>query len=203
VAASLAGCGPDRAADRTAERAPFPLPVEVLGDTARAITLAVRPPEEGGTSGRPPSAGPEPRDPPGGTRVWIARVTPAPPGAGGPPLPEPASEVPDPPPAPPALDIDPGLDPPILRRAAPLVVPDAWRARLRGRPVSVELDVLVGEDGEVAEVEWAGGTRDSLLLDAAARCAAAMSFYPALQRGQPIAVWCRQRFDFADAARTR
>jgi hypothetical protein len=87
------------------------------------------------------------------------------------------------------------LEPPILKRSALLEVPDSWRPR-RGESRTVELDLLIDEAGEVSEVEWGGGSEDSLLIEAATASARGMSFYPALRRGHPIAVWCRQRFDF-------
>jgi TonB family protein len=59
----------------------------------------------------------------------------------------------------------------------------------------VDVDVRVAEDGSVSDARWAGGG-DSALAAAAIRCALDMRFFPALQAGRPVAVWCRQRFDF-------
>jgi hypothetical protein len=118
-------------------------------------------------------------------------VTPARPAPPDPPLPEAMPSVPEEAPPPPALEVDPGLKPPIPRRtrcvAAPVRAP---------RPAYVELDVEVGAGGDVMEVAWAGGARDPALVDAAIECARAMTFFPAMRGDQPVAVWCRQRFDF-------
>jgi TonB family protein len=105
------------------------------------------------------------------------------------PVPSPA-EVDVPPASPPALEVDPRLEPPIPKHLGVLRVP-------RGaRRASVDLDVRVAEDGTVSDALWAGGSGDSALVAAAVDCARAMTFYPALQAGRPVAVWCRQRFDF-------
>ena len=92
----------------------------------------------------------------------------------------------------PALAVDQDLKPPVPRRRAQLTVPSS-RPRY---PTVVELDVLVDDRGAVAEAAWAGGETDSALVKAAVDCARAMEFYPALKGGTPVAVWCRQRFDF-------
>jgi hypothetical protein len=159
------------------------LPVNVMADTGRGERLAVRPPP---------------------AKVWLARVAPS--KAAGVPsttptasaplasqvaLPEPAPEAPEGElPAPPALEIDPGLKPPLLRTPATLEVPAGAR---RG---FVELDVQVDEGGRVSGVRWVGGSVDSAQVGAATRCALAMLFYPARRGGRPVSVWCRQRFDF-------
>ena len=57
-------------------------------------------------------------------------------------------------------------------------------------------DRRVDESGEVTDALWAGGSNDSALVQSATECALRMRFYPALQSGQPVPVWCRQRFDF-------
>lgn len=184
----LFGCGRERrAAPRT-----LPLPVQVLADTTSAIPLAVRPPD---------------------AHIWVSRVTTVSSGAhersgpeGTPPIAAPGSGAspalpeagPDSivaTPAPPTLEIDPRLEPPIPRRSARLTIPAAWRPKA-GEPRSVELDLRIEETGEVAEIQWAGGSRDSALVRAAMSSARSMSFFPALQGGHPVAVWCRQRFDF-------
>lgn len=147
------------------------LPVDVLSDSGRGGTLHVAPPRT--------------------VRVWVQRVTPAPPAAidAGLPAAESDSVSVEPPPAP-ALVVDEGLKPPIPR----------MRARIartgEGGPASVDLDVRVSESGAVTDARWAGGSERPSLVAAARDCALAMRFYPALKDGKPIAVWCRQRFDF-------
>ncbi len=169
----LVGCGRTPAV----EDGPHALPVDVYADTGRTVSLRVDPP--------PSPAAPETR-----ASVWLVQVSPA-----RAALPEmPASEpVPDTlavtSPAPPPLAVDDGLKPPLARARAPLFVPVGARG-------SVELDVRVDERGGVSEVLWAGGTRDTSMMRAAFDCAHAMRFYPAQLAGQPVAVWCRQRFDF-------
>lgn len=170
--AALTGCGRGKPA------APVRLPVDVYGDTARTIRLV--PP--GGRPLLPPVSGP-PR-----AAVWLARVSPAPLAV------EPLAPAPDSLgaawPAPPALAIDHGLKPPLPRSAARLRVPAGTAPRW------VELDVRVDEEGSVTDAEWAAGSRDTALVSAATECALAMRFFPALQAGRAVAVWCRQRFDF-------
>lgn len=170
--------------DEARRSRPVPVPVQVLADTASRIPLSAPPPT---------------------ARIWLARVTeaserrvePIAPSRpeGGPPLPEAATDTLIAAPEAPELEIDSDLEPPILRRSARLVVPDRWRAR-RGAPISVELDLLIEESGSVTEVEWAGGSDDSALVEAATRSALGMLFLPALRRGHPVAVWSRHRFDF-------
>jgi TonB family protein len=169
----LSGCG------RKAERheSALSLPIDVLADTGRTQTLHVVPP-----------------------RVWITRVGSS---RGEIPPVEPASgrelEAPLPTPEPgtlppvteePALTLEGNLVPPTLRSANPLRVPRGVHGE------SVELEVRVDESGAVGDVQWAGGSRDSALVRAAAECAAAMRFFPATRGGRPVVVWCRQRFDF-------
>ena len=101
------------------------------------------------------------------------------------------SVVPESPP--PLLEIDDDLKPPILERHAILSVPAPYPRRA---VESVELDVRVDESGEVTDALWAGGSNDSALVQSATECALRMRFYPALQSGRPVPVWCRQRFDF-------
>jgi hypothetical protein len=48
----------------------------------------------------------------------------------------------------------------------------------------------------VSDALWAEGSQDSTVVEAALACARGMRFYPALRSGRPIAVWCRQRFEF-------
>ncbi|MEK7824720.1 MAG: energy transducer TonB [Candidatus Eisenbacteria bacterium] len=165
-----AGCGnPRPAADR-----PYALPVDVYADTGRGGPLRVA----------------APAAPPARASVWLARVSPARPAL----LQLPQAEIAAEPlavaiPAPPALAVDEDLKPPLPRTRAPLTVP----ARARG---FVELDVRVDEEGRVSDALWAGGSEDPPLVRAATDCALGMRFYPALRAGRPVAVWCRQRFDF-------
>ncbi len=177
-AGMVPGCARERGRPAPSAR-PSPLAVNVLADSGRAIRLDVS---------LPPRA-----------RVWVARVSPAR-APLMPPPPDAASETErlvEPADAPPALVVDDGLKPPLLREAAPLSVPPG------AAPARVELDVNVDEDGRVVDVAWAGGTRDTALVRAASRCAYAMRFFPAERAGRPIAVWCRQRFDFGREERTR
>jgi len=150
------------------------LPVHVFADTGRGERLSVEPPP----------------------RVWLARVTPERGAVPEPALPEAipdsASPVVD---EPPALEVDPGLKPPALRVPGVLDLP---AGRARG---SVELEVRVDESGAVSDVAWVAGRSDSALVAAARRCALGMRFYPALRAGRPVAVWCRQRFDFGAGER--
>jgi hypothetical protein len=126
--------------------------------------------------------------------VWMARVSPsAPPEPATLPVPPPPPGLPEgEPPEPPRLVVDPGLKPPILRRGAVLAMPPGRPRESR----TVELDVRVAEDGAVSDARWAGGAVDSALVAAAVESALGMRFYPALRAGRPVAVWCRQRFDF-------
>ena len=172
---ALGACGHAR----PAPRAPTRLPVAVLSDTVASYRLMVAP--------APPA------------RVWLERTSleraPVP---ATPIAPEPAAErlaprpaaAPDSiPPAPPAAPDD-ALRPPLLRSAAPLVGPI-------GAPHgSVELDVRVDEAGRVTDARPASGPADARWIAAARGCALAMRFYPALRGGRPVAVWCRQRFEF-------
>lgn len=174
LALALAGCGRPHAV----EERPRALPVDVYADTGRTVPLAVEPPA---AARQVPEAA-----------VWLARVSPdrSPPGLSV------ADVAPDtlvlPPPRPPALAVDDDLKPPLPRERGTLVVPSGARG-------SVELDVRVDERGEVSEVRWAGGSRDSLVVGAAVACARGMRFFPAQRAGQPVAVWCRQRFDLGVA----
>ena len=172
--AALSGCG----GGRQELQPPRRLEVSVFADTGRTERLHVAPPPEPG--------------PPEPARVWLTQVRPARPPRIEAPLPEAApSPVEDSAPAPPPLAVDPDLKPPILRTPGLLRIPSP------GRRGFVELDVRIGEDGSVTDALWAGGSQDSALAAAATACALAMRFYPALRAGKPIAVWCRQRFDFA------
>jgi TonB family protein len=169
IVLAVACAQPPPAADR-----PYAIPVDVMADTGRSAPLRVGAPE------RPPAR----------ASVWLARVSPTRPAS----LPVPSFEMTPETLAtsfapPPALEVDEGLKPPLPRSRAPLRVP----AGARG---FVELDVQVDERGRVADARRAGGRDDPLLVRAAVECARGMHFYPALRAGKPVAVWCRQRFDF-------
>lgn len=149
--------------------------VDVLADSGRTVTLRVEPPR---------------------ASVWIAGVSerrsapsPAPTIDLPPPEPTPAP-LPAELPPPPTLVIESPLVPPVLTGSSPLRVPPG------ARRAWIELDVYVDAGGSVSEASWAGGSRDPDLLRAAIECAQSMHFRPATRGGQPIAVWCRQRFDF-------
>ena len=171
-----AGCarGPGSPEARMSKRTgAVPLAVQVYADTGR---------------GERPDIGPSIE-----ARVWLASVAPARAAVPEPELPEalpdslPPAEAP-----PPALQVDQGLKPPALRTPGILTVPPGWR----GPRSSVELDVRVDDSGVVSDALPASGGSDSVLVEAARRCALGMRFYPALRAGRPVAVWCRQRFDF-------
>jgi outer membrane biosynthesis protein TonB len=150
------------------------LDVGVLSDTAEVRRLDVKLP--------PPRA-----------RVWLTRVEPSRGEPPGPPLPEatPEAAIPEPA-APPLLVVDERLRPPILRRGRPLAVPAGAAAERR----TVELEVRVARDGRVVEARPVAGDGGGPFVRAAIDCALAMEFYPALLAGEPVEVWCRQRFDF-------
>jgi hypothetical protein len=170
------GCGREhRAAPQS-----LPLTVAPGADTGVMTHLEIRPPLK--------------------ARAWLARVSPERPLE--PAVALPAAE-PDTAsaglPAPPALEIEPGLLPPVLREAVPLSLPPGGPPR---RFESVELDVRVDEHGVVTDVVADPGA-DPGLVEAASACARAMRFYPARRGGEPVAVWCRQRFDFGPGAAVR
>lgn len=175
--ASAAGC-----ARRTVpgERATTrPLAAQVYADTGRGGRLSVRPPV---------------------ARVWLARVAPARSALSAIPPPEAVSEsLPPLADAAAAPDADAGLQPPVLRAPAGLRTPPGRRAAGDW----VDLDVRVDETGAVSEAIWMDGSADTALVAAARSCALSMRFYPALRAGRPVAVWCRQRFDFRTAAAAR
>lgn len=173
------GCGPAPAV----EDAPRALPVDVYADTGRTIVLHAEPPPAIPVSPAPAVRG----------SAWLARVSPSPVAIAGTPEAAPAAETLAVGPAePPALVVEDGLKPPLPRASTPLAIP----AGARG---SVELDVRVDEQGRVSEARWADGSRDPAMVRAAIECARAMRFFPAQRAGQPVAVWCRERFDFGGA----
>jgi TonB family protein len=169
VAGACAPAGPPESTAPGTSDSAFALPVEWLADSARSTTLPIEPPPV----------------------VWVARVTPVSTAAPAPSLPDALPSVPEAPPPPPRLEIDPGLRPPILRRPARIEA-GAWPED----PAWVELDVQVDAEGRVSDAVWAGGTRDTALVRVALECAHTMAFFPAMRAGAPVAVWCRQRFDF-------
>src|SRR5689334_13781764 len=89
---------------------PLALSVRASADTGRMEHLEIRPP-------RP-------------ARAWLARVAPARPAPLAPPLPDaPPDTTPPEPSARQALEVEPGLLPPVLRAAAPLVIPGGAASR--------------------------------------------------------------------------
>jgi TonB family protein len=177
-----AGCGRAPAPAREETPGPRALPVSVYADTGRSTTLRIAPPESAGAA------------PAARAAVWLTSVSPA----RQDPADLPALSAEDTlalePPPPPALVVDQGLKPPLPRAEAPLAVPPGARG-------SVELEVRVDEQGAVSDARWAAGSRDPALVRAALECARAMRFFPAERAGQPVPVWCRQRFDFGVSER--
>lgn len=175
---AVMGCGRAPAV----EDAPRALPVDVYADTGRTVALHAEPPPLIPTS--PTSS--EARG-----SAWLARVSPS---RGD------VAEMPEVVPGPetltvalsepPVLVVEDGLKPPLPRASAPLAIPPGARG-------SVELDVHVDEQGAVSAVRWANGARDPAMVRAAIECARAMRFFPAQRAGRPVAVWCRERFDFS------
>ncbi|MBI5710641.1 MAG: TonB family protein [Candidatus Eisenbacteria bacterium] len=157
-------------------RRPVALSVDVLADTGRAARLHLAPPRA--------------------MRVWLTRVSPSRAPAPAPPLPAPETGTVPSLPSPPELAVDEGLKSPVLRGPALLRPPPT-----AARAGQVELEVRVDEAGTVSDASWAGGSDDSALVAAARACALGMRFYPALRGGRPVAVWCRQRFDFGGNGR--
>lgn len=176
---ALVGCG--RRTPEQPRRAA--IPVDVFADTGRAGVLEVVPPVEKPTAS-----------------VWMERVSQVrianrAAGAAQTPPPDAAPEtLASEPSAPRGLAVDEDLKPPLLRERGTLIVPP------RAPRETVELDVRVDEEGRVSDALWAAGSEDSTLVRAASECALAMRFFPALQSGRPVAVWCRQRFDFGRPA---
>ena len=175
--ATVCACGREGPREHSPQR----LNVDVFADSGRSQRLVVSPPD---TFARPA----------GSATVRLTQVTPLRAAASAPALPEAGPAPPDStPPVPSGLAVDRDLKPPLLRAPGRLVVPPH-----RG-PAVVELDVRVAEDGSTSDALWAGGSNDSALVAAATDCALEMRFYPALREGRPVAVWCRQRFEFPRA----
>ena len=175
MALLVAGCSRDQRALDTSE-ASLPLHVDVRADTGDAQFVVVVPPP---------------------AQVWVSRVAPArssPSAESELPAATPDSVISESQGAAPLLEIDDDLKAPILRSRPVLEVPSEYSRMRRVR--SVELDVRVDEQGLVTDALLAGGNGDSTLVLAATECAFHMRFYPALQAGAAIPVWCRQRFDF-------
>lgn len=175
LAVASAGCAREPRPEASSRHQPSALPVEVFADSG-----------QGG--GLPPAPmGPEPgRE---AARLTLVDVAPA---RGDLAIAMPEAEPGAPPESPRSLEessAEPdSLQPPIARGPARLVLP----ARSR-RGDAVELDVRVDEQGLVSDALWVGGSRDSALVAAATDAALGMRFFPALRRGRPVAVWCRQR----------
>lgn len=123
----------------------------------------------------------------------IIRVRPAAPDRLEPPLPEADIEAPSGSDQAPSAIAAPGLKPPIPRGTATYLL----TADRSPDPPFVELEVLVGAGGNVLDVVWSDGARDSLHVAEARACALGMQFYPALLDGEPVPVWCRQRFEYS------
>ena len=173
---AASACSREARRERASER----LNVDVFADSGRSRRLVVSLPV---MPARPPGSA---------AAVWLTRVTPSRAAPSEPALPDAGPAAPDStPPAAPGLAVDPDLKPPILRAPGRLVVPP------HGPRAVVELDVRVAEDGSTSDALWAGGSNDSALVAAATECALEMRFFPAMREGRPVAVWCRQRFDFA------
>lgn len=108
------------------------------------------------------------------------------------------------------LPMPEAADPPESAGAAPVPASDdALRPPLARGPATVrlgaprrgwlELDVRVDERGEVTDALVAGGDADSATVRTAITAAFAQRWYPAVRRGRPVAVWCRQRFEAGPA----
>lgn len=184
VALSLAGCGRRPAPPQTsrARLEPVVLAVHVFADSGHTYALPTAPRESLEAHG-----------------VGLVIVGVAPARAGLSELPVPTPEA-APPPAGTEAEIvpapDDALKPPIARTAARLRLP-------RGVPRRgwVELDVRVDEAGRVSDALVAASDADSAAVALAIESALDLRFYPALQSGRPVAVWCRQRFEFATPRR--
>lgn len=190
LASALLACGCARESDRASRPAAESghgggraLPVRVAADTGGMERLTVKPPE---------------------ARAWLARVSRTPPPAPTPVTHAGAPQVPLPEVEPDtaypqggvALAVDPGLIPPIPRGPAALLVPPR---DYTGSGRVVLIDVHVNERGEVTDVLGPDTRADSALVAAATACARRMRFYPARLAGEPVSVWCRQRFEFGAA----
>jgi hypothetical protein len=167
ASSTLSGCA---RIEKAPETSPDPV-VRLEADTSRFLPLKV--------------------EPPGAASVWMQSVAVAPPAGIDAVLP--AAD-----PAPPPVDtIAPPAEAEPLLKAPILIAPARVGLRGRGAPAgAVELEVKVSEEGDVIAVRWAGGSADTALIATATASARAMKFYPALLGGEPVSVWCRQRFEF-------
>lgn len=179
----LLASGCERKAKAPAHVPAVRLPIEVLADTGSRQSLPVAPPEAARAWLQRVQKDRPPRVPP--AEVASTPSLAVPPPEARPEAPPVTSEPLD------VLVVDEDLHPPIPIGTAPLHVPPG-----HGRSVGVDLDVRVDEDGMVSDAVWAGGSEDSAAVAAVTACALAMRFHAAVQRGRPVAVWCRQHFEF-------
>ncbi len=169
------GCGPDRVR-QPVNPGETELPVSALADSAEHWTLP---------------AAPLSADTPARPRLTLQRISPS---RGALELALPNADAAPPPVADPdaspreGLATDDELRPPIARSASALTLKGARRGW-------VELDVRVDEQGEVSDAVVVEAMADSATQAAAVEAAYAVRFHPATQRGRPVAVWCRQRFE--------
>jgi hypothetical protein len=172
----VGGCG-ERTASPESREVGDTLPISVLADSAAGASLP------------PVRVGPGQEGP----RLTLVRIAPLRSDVNAPlPVPEPAALEESEPRAPEASRDDDELRPPIPR--GPAIV------RLSGaRAGWLELDVRVDENGEVTDAIAVGGDADSATVRAATESALAMRWFPAVRRGRPVAVWCRQRFETGPA----
>src|SRR6266545_850269 len=98
-----------------------------------------------------------------------------------------------PPASPAALEVEVWSD---TSRSVPFRVDPPRAVRVWVRSVSPNRPAAIEAPLPAADAGWAGGSEDPARVAAATACARAMRFYPALRAGRPVAVWCRQRFDF-------
>jgi hypothetical protein len=170
LAMLAAGCAGDRDRPEAVEVGDT-LAVTVLADSAEAAGL----PPAARFAGSPP-------------RLTLVRIAAARADVAAPlPVPE-AADPPEAGRAAPAPEGDDALRPPIARGPATVRLGAARRGWL-------ELDVRVDERGEVTDALFARGDADSATARAAIAAALAQRWYPAVHRGRPVAVWCRQRFE--------
>ena len=169
------GCSPGRPGQSVGTGG-TELPVSALADSAERWTLPAAP-LAADTVARP--------------RLTLQRISPS---RASLKLPLPNADPAPPPVADPdasareGLAIDDELRPPIARSASTLTMKGARRGW-------VELDVRVDEQGEVSDAVVVEAMADSATQAAAVEAAYAVRFHPATQRGKPVAVWCRQRFE--------
>lgn len=169
-----AGCAP---AEPVAQRAAIDLPLAVLADTGATLTMPAAPWPDGTSQARATLTHVAP------TRAAIDVALPA----ADPARPEAVNSERE---RGGGLALDDDLQPPIPRGVTPLRLPAARRGW-------VELDVRVDERGEVSDAElFAASSDDSAAAATAIQAALTMRFHPALKRGEPVAVWARQRFEF-------